>query len=1015
MGQITSGIGLISGLDINSIVTQLLSIDARPRDMIQSRISGLDVQRAALMDLSARVTSLVGRLSVLSRSSAFQGVKAGSSDASVLSVSAGAGASPGSYRFLVRSLAAAHSVLSAGVADASAPLAAGTLTIESAAARANRSTALETLNGFAGVQRGYVRLRDGNGTEATVDLRDAQTLDDVVAAVNGAGTAVRAEVRGEALVLTDATGNLFSVGEVDGGHVAADLGFGAGRNSGVGTLHGSDVVYLAPTTLLKSINDGRGLRRAEAGGDFTISAPSGDSFTVDLSGLLNDDTRVERLNGGNGVPSGTIRITNRAGQVTDVDLAGLKTVGEIRARINGAGAGVSVTVVGSRLLVTDTTGATTGSLTIAELDGGGAARGLGIAGTSAGGKIDGRTILRVDSLADVLAAINYANGNEHGFVQAEIAADGAGLVIRDVSSAKGELALTPIGGSGALRDLGFDAGAVEGEPPQVVGRALLAGLNTVLLGTLNGGHGVPTRSEDGQDNVIRITDGQGRQADVNVGAARTLQDVIERINKAGVGATASLDATGTHLRVSASDGSGTVSISDQQGDFAESLGLTGTAAVLSSGNLQRQYVAETTLIEHLNAGLGVSRGRFRITGTDGRSATIDLSDTGIRTVGDLIADINRRQIGVTAAINDTGDGIVLRDTARGAGTLAVSEDGGRTARDLNLLRSATGGRIDGSFEFRVELDGATSLDDLAARISDESPLARAAVLNDGGDNKPYRLSIASRATGRVGELLIDAAGTGLDFTTLSRAQDATVVIGDDPANGGAVVRSASNTIVNLVPGLTLTLHDASDAAVTVTVDADLDPVVAAVRGFVDDYNALVGRIGELTQYDAQAQVGGPLFGDATVASVQGRLARIVTSRYGGGGAIARLSDVGVRVASGGKLTFDEPALREKLAQDRDAVATFFTKEVGGAAAAIKETLESMTRTGGLIAARGQSLDAQKEVLSQRITALNALLESKRTRLLRQFHAMESALASLQTQQAALGSLAGLASAATTGS
>lgn len=1003
MGQVFSGIGLISGLDINTLVSQLIAVDARPRDMIQSRISALDTQRTALMDLSARVSTLVSRISGLTRASAFEAVKSSTSNAEVMTANAAAGAAAGAYRFLVRSMAVAHSVVSGGVADAGAGLPAGELVIESAAARVNRSTALETLNGFAGVQRGRVRLRDGNGQEATVDLRDAETIDDVVERINQAGTAVRAEVRGEALVLTDSTGKTFGIDEVDGGRVAADLGFGAGRTRGAGTIAGGDLVSLSPATLLRAVNDGRGVRRAKAGGDFTISTPSTEAFTVDLSGLLNDDTRIERLNGGSGVQTGRLRITNRAGQVTDVDLTGLKTIGEIRARINGSGAGISVSVVGSRLLVSDSSGATSGTLSITDLDGGGAARGLGIAGSSASGKIEGRTILRVDSVADVLAAVNFAKGNERGLVRAEIAADGAGLVIRDTSAGKGEVTLTALNGSAALYDLGFEPVGVSGEPPQVAGRALVAGLNTVLLGTLNGGRGFATRSEDGQEAIIRIADGAGRQADVHVGDARTLQEVIERINKSGLSAAATLDATGTRLRIESTDG-GVLTVSDLQGEFAQSLGLAGSGAVRTSGNLQRQYVSEATLLDQLNGGLGVSRGRFKINGSDGRSTTIDLSDTGIRTVGDLIGEINRRSIGVTARINDGGDGIVLIDGVRGAGSLTVAEDGGRTARDLNLLRGAEGGRIDGSFELHVNLDGVLSLSDVAARISDGSPLARAAVLNDGGANKPYRLSISSRATGRAGELLITAPGTGLDFTTLTRAQDATVVIGDDPANGGVAVRSSTNVLSNLVPGLTLTLNGVSDKPVTIKVDADVESVVSAVSGFVNDYNALVGRISELTRYNTESQTGGPLFGDATVASIQGRLQRIVTTRYGGSGGVGRLSDVGVRAGSGGKLTFDEAALRDKLAQDPGAVATFFTKDVGGAAAAIKESLESMTRTGGLIASRNKSLDAQKEALSLRITAINTLLESKRARLMRQFQAMESALASLQSQQAALGSL-----------
>ena len=45
----------------------------------------------------------------------------------------------------------------------------------------------------------------------------------------------------------------------------------------------------------------------------------------------------------------------------------------------------------------------------------------------------------------------------------------------------------------------------------------------------------------------------------------------------------------------------------------------------------------------------------------------------------MINAINRNTTGVHAAINSTGDGIVLTDTAHGTGTLSVTEGDSTTA------------------------------------------------------------------------------------------------------------------------------------------------------------------------------------------------------------------------------------------------------------------------------------------------------------------------------------------------
>ena len=39
MGTITSGVGLVSGLDYQSLIDQLMAIEARPRDQLLTRVA----------------------------------------------------------------------------------------------------------------------------------------------------------------------------------------------------------------------------------------------------------------------------------------------------------------------------------------------------------------------------------------------------------------------------------------------------------------------------------------------------------------------------------------------------------------------------------------------------------------------------------------------------------------------------------------------------------------------------------------------------------------------------------------------------------------------------------------------------------------------------------------------------------------------------------------------------------------------------------------------------------------
>lgn len=1022
MATISSGVGLFSGIDFASLVDQLIAIEARPRDQLLVRMSGIDAQRAAFLDISARVSALLARVETLTQPSLFRALTATSSNPDVLSVTAGDGAAPGSYSFIVRALATRHQVVSRGFAARDVPLTPGSFTLETALARVNHQTALDELNGYTGVQRGSFKIIDGDGDEAVISLSAAQTVGDVIAAIDAADIGVQAEIRGEGIVLTDTTGGAqgIRVREVDDGHTAADLGFAAGNTYDAGgELVGSDVMYLADTTMLSALNDGLGLRRSIAGADFTIqSTDPSVAVTVSLNEIITDATRLERLNHARGVELGTIRITTKDGVATDVDLTAAETIGDVQQALQDAVDDVTVVMTGGRLIITDDTGSEENDFVIEDIEGN-AARDLGILGSSAAdaAKIAGRQVLHVDTLADVVAAINYGTGNQYvngePVVSASIDPSGTRLVIADNGGGTfPSTVLTAEDGSQALYDLGFEPGSYGSFDGEIVGTRILGGIDSVLLKTLNGGNGLET-------GTIHI-EANGAAADVNLDGAETLRDVIEQINTAAaqfdLGIEAGYDGTGTRLQiVNLQDDTGAVTISDVSGSFADASGLLGSAARLRSDNLQRQYISEATRLEDLNLGQGVALGKFRITDSSGMIGVIDLVDVGAETLQDVIDAINASAaIDVEARLNDTGDGLLIIDNAGGDQALRIEEDGETTARDLNILGESEDGRIDGSYEFSIEIATGDTLDDLVSRL-DATTLASARLINDGSATAPYRLSVTSAVTGLAGELILDGADVDLDFTTLTGAQDASVLLGDS-LTGGILVTSSSNTLTNIVDGLTLDLTAVSDEPVTVTVDRDLDALASALSGLVGDYNALMDRMDQLGGYDADTETSGLLLGDGTLHILENRLFRAFTGSVPGAtGTLTRLSQLGVKLESGARLTFDETKFREVYEDDPEEVTAFFTAAETGLALTLKEQLRRMTETGGLLKRRDGTLQNQRELLGDRVDRLNELLEKKRARMLREFQMMEQALGQLQAQQAALSSFSSLMSSSGSGS
>jgi len=1026
MGSISSGVGLISGLDIQGLVTQLMAIESRPVELLRGQIAQLDAERSAFMAISAKLMALKLAVTPFKSGFTFRPNTATSSNEDVLAASASSAAAEGSYSFRVHQLVQTHQLVSSGFNDpALSGLGSGTISIEIGNGRLDRDTELSILNDHQGVRRGIIRITDRSGASGEIDLTSAVTVSDVLEKINAAGSIdVTASTSGGRIVLTDNTGQSLSnliVEDVAGGFTAADLGI-AGAVS-ADRMTGQDVIAVTDETPLSMLNDGNGVRTSSTGADLQIRLGPADTdwIDVDFAENLTWDTSLSLLNKGQGVRLGSIKITDRTGAESIIDLTGAQTVDDVQQAITTA-SGASVAIVGSHLMITDTTDGT-GALKIENYGGSLTATDLGIEGESEEGKssIVGEDIFFfLGTVGDVIARILDAVGPE---LTVQVGSDGKRL---ELTSSTGFLEVTSANGSHTAEDLGIVGASASG---QITGRRLMAGLNTVLLDTLNGGSGVGL----GQ---IEIQDRTGATASVDLTSAETLDDVLDAINNATVNVRAELNGPGTGIIVRDLTGAtaSNFRISDVNSTTAADLNIAvdGTVDFVDAGNNQLQYISEATLLSELNHGRGISAGQILITDSTGHTETIGLvgSDIGEMTVGDVIDTINERQnLHVVASINSTGDGILLTDTGGGAGTLQV-QDGtsSTTASDLRLAGSAPApgsSYIDGSYEYRLNITGSDSLQTVVDRLKEMDAPVEAAIINDGSQVNGYRLSLTSGVSGKVGRIVYNPGGTDLDLFDLARPQDAVISFGGGGAANTIVVSSNSNTFENTVPGLTLAAQAVSGTPVTVTVSRDIDAVVDKVDDFVEKFNEVLDSITEYTSYNPETEEAGVLLGSLKVDSVRNRLYDAVRSSLSGVGDIQRLGELGISIGSGAKLNFDGETFREKYNTDPEAIEEFFStfdenaynqakargpSEVEkfyaetdmGFAYVMERVLDRLTSSeDGLITRTTDNYQDRKDVLNDRIADLEELLSTKEERLYREFYNMELALSRLQSIQSAL--------------
>ncbi len=185
--------GLASGIDTSSIITKLMAIESQPLVQMQNTQTKLQTQHDAWRDLNTRLLNLKTTLDALQDPATFKSQTATSSDATVVTATAGTGAIGGAYDIQVAKLATADRVVA---------------TV--AAADANQALSSQV----AGFQAGEITVGG-----AIITVQGTDTLNNLAANINKAQSNVVATVINNKLVLTASqTGaaNKLSVGTATG-------------------------------------------------------------------------------------------------------------------------------------------------------------------------------------------------------------------------------------------------------------------------------------------------------------------------------------------------------------------------------------------------------------------------------------------------------------------------------------------------------------------------------------------------------------------------------------------------------------------------------------------------------------------------------------------------------------------------------------------------------------------------------------------------------------------------------
>jgi flagellar capping protein FliD len=378
----------------------------------------------------------------------------------------------------------------------------------------------------------------------------------------------------------------------------------------------------------------------------------------------------------------------------------------------------------------------------------------------------------------------------------------------------------------------------------------------------------------------------------------------------------------------------------------------GTASVSSDGNYMGGTNKTFTFTIAGNSSYTVGEDSFAINWEDeeGNSGTVSVT-------ADDYADIEVFQgikLDLTAGTVSYGDTFSINvSTANlqdgndsGLAQAEVETHSGFVDTDKTAVTAAEGvfAYSYGGVTRSITVPAGTTLVDLQDLINldSDNPGVTAMIVDDGqGLDTSYHLVLSGTKAGAA--YTIDGithtldnfakdGSTGYGFSQTQKAQNAMLKVDGYPTDEKTFIQRASNTIGDIINGVTMTLVDTGEA--TISVSNDVNAIKTNITELVDTANTLFAYISDMTQYDdsGEGESNGPMIGNYGFQIVQNRLKDLLTSALPGFSEdtdpYLLLAQLGIESDpdENGAWVIDDAQLGAILAANLDAVADFFIQD-----------------------------------------------------------------------------------------
>ncbi len=416
----------------------------------------------------------------------------------------------------------------------------------------------------------------------------------------------------------------------------------------------------------------------------------------------------------------------------------------------------------------------------------------------------------------------------------------------------------------------------------------------------------------------------------------------------------------------------------------------------------------------------------------GTSSDIKLPD-GYDTPKDLVDFINAAKKGVTAKLVDTGDGsanpfqVVLTGDVGSAGAFSLTPK--YSAGGVPLPNASVNGGA--GMTLKLAVDGSV-LPDIVLAAGQDTPqnmvnainnansgVTASLVSNAEGSTYPYKIFLTG-PSGAPSEFSLSVNyGAGdqvmvspkLRFSagnqTNQTAADAKLKV------DGITFTRSSNTLTDVVPGLTFNLKGTTSTSAAVDLTRDTTAIKEKLNAMVTAYNDAITIMGEVSNPKSEFETyGATLVGDSTVRSLKQQLRQMIMGPSSTPGSnVSAMWQMGISVSELGTMSIDNTKLDTALTNNySDVVKTFtgnqngltiYSPAPGGIAGDAVRKLTTMLGPKGILVSQSTSATTQNTKYKADLEKLQTRMDALLARYQKQFASMDSMVGNVNSQKTSL--------------